>query len=173
MKMNPNTTLPSPFYAQFDNATEFTLCFRADEDGAGPYWLESGELDTNQGSSRSCEQVEAVDIGGGRYRLAFKGEGPFSGLRLNWGDEFVAEVVGRNELRLLRVTTPPAYTHFQFVVPRDFNNESPLAELVHRFGGGWEIVAGGMLTLTIPSATATDFEQAAQQAHLISVDGFN
>lgn len=171
--MNQNNTHPSPFYAQFDDATESTLCFPADEDGEGPYWLESGELNAGQASSRSCEKVEVVNLGGGRYRLAFKGEGPFSGLRLNWGDEFVAEEASRERLDLLRVSTPLEYKHFQFMVSRGFNNESPLAKLVHRFGGGWETVAGGMLTLTIPSTTAADFVETAQQANLFPVDDFN
>lgn len=173
MKMNQNSTLPSPFYAQFDDATESTLCFPVDEDGVGPYWLESGQLDANQGDSRSCEKVEVVNLGGDRYRLAFKVQGPFSGLRLNWGDEFMAEESGRKRLDLLRVTTPADYRHFQLVVSRSFNNESPLAKLVHRFGGGWETVSGGMLTLTVPSTSAADFVEAAQQANLISVDDFN
>jgi hypothetical protein len=153
---------PSPFYAQFDDATEFTLCFPTDEDEVGPYWLESGELDTSQGSSRSCERVEVVNLGDGRYRLALKGEGPFSGLRLNWGDEFVAVEAGGKKLQLQRVGTPPAYKHFRLIVPRGFNNENPLARLVHRFGGGWECVAGGMLTLSVPATMAADFEAAAQ-----------
>ena len=164
---------PSPFYAQFDDAVVATLCFPADEDGAGPYWLESGELDTSQGGTRSCEKIEVVILGNGRYRLAYKGGGPFSGLRLNWGDEFVAEERGKGKLDLLRVNTPPGYKHFQLMVSRDFNNESPLAQLVHRFSGGWETIAGGMLTLTVPTSTASAFVEAAQQAKLIPVDVFN
>jgi len=171
--MNQNSIHPSPFYELFDDATESILCFPSDDDGVGPYWLDSGELDTSQGSSRSCEKVEVVNLGDGRYRLALKGEGPFSALRLNWGDEFVAEESGKNRLQLLRVVTPPAYKHYQLLVPRGFDNENPLARLVHSFGGGWECIAGGMLTLTVPSTTAADFEEAAQQADLMSVDDFN
>ena len=169
IKMNQNSTHPSPFYAQFDDATESTLCFPTDEDEIGPYWLESGDLDTSQGSSRSCEKVEVVNLGNSRYRLAFKG-GPFSGLRLNWGDEFVAEETGIDRLQLLRVTTPLTYKHYQLLVPRGFDNENPLARLVHRFGGGWECIAGGILTLTVPSTRAADFEQAAHHADLMSVE---
>jgi hypothetical protein len=168
--MNQNSAHPSPFYAQFDDATEFTLCFPTDEDGAGPYWLESGELDASQGRSRSCEKVEAVDLGDGRYRLAFKGEGPFSGLRLNWGDEFVAEAAGVKKLQFQRVSTPRAYKHFRLMVSAGFNNENPLAKLVHRFGGGWECVAGGMLTLTVPTTMTADFEAAAQLENLCEAD---
>jgi len=171
--MNHNSAHPSPFYALFDDVTESTLCFPTDEDEVGPYWLESGDLDTSQGSSRSCEKVEVVNLGDGKYRLALKSDGPFSGLRLNWGDEFVAEESGKNRLQLLRVVTPPAYKHYQLLVPRGFDNENPLARLAHSFGGGWECIAGGMLTLTVPSTTAADFEEAAQQADLMSVDDFN
>ena len=173
MTMTQDTPLPSLFYAQFDAATESTLCFPADEDGVGPYWLASGELDASQGSSRSCEKVEVVILGNGRYRLAYKGGGPFSGLRLNWGDEFVAEEKGKEKLELLRVTTPPDYKHFQLMVSRGFNNESPLAQLVHQFSGGWETIAGGMLTLTVPTSMASDFVEAAQQANLMPVEAFN
>ncbi len=171
--MNKCNDHPSPFYAQFDDAVVATLCFPADEDGVGPYWLESGELDASQSCSRSCEKVEVVDLGNGRYRLAFKNGGPFSGLRLNWGDVFVAEGAVGKQLELLRVTSPPDYKHFEFMVSSSFNNESPLAKLAHRFGGGWEAIAGGMLTLTVPTSTASDFVGAAQQANIISVDAFN
>ena len=63
MTMTQDTPLPSFFYTQFDDATESTLCFPADEDGVGPYWLASGELDASQGGSRSCEKVEVVILG--------------------------------------------------------------------------------------------------------------
>lgn len=171
--MNQNCTHPSPFYTKFEDATEYNLCFPKDEDGLGPYWLESGQLSVSEGGSQACEKIEAIDLGAGRFRLAYKAQGPFSGLRLNWGDEFMAEVTDRNRLQLLRIATPLAYKHFQLLVPRGFNNESPLAELVHRFEGGWETVASGMLTLIIPSTTATDFEKSARKANLISVYDFN
>jgi hypothetical protein len=56
------------------------------------------------------------------------------------------------------------------MVPRGFNNENPLARLVHSLDGGWESVAGGMLTLTVPTTKAVDFEVAAKLANLISAD---
>ena len=167
--MNQNSTYPSPFYAQFEGASQYRLRYPVDEDDLGPYWLESGELIAGA-VGQVWERIEAVDLGAGRYRLACKVNAPFSGLRLNWGDEFVAEEVGRNRLQLLRVVTPPAYEHYQLLVPRGFDNENPLARLAHSFGGGWECIAGGMLTLTVPSTRAADFEDAAHQAALMSVE---
>jgi hypothetical protein len=163
--MNQTTTYPSPFYAQFEGATQYRLRFPVDEDDLGPYWLESGELIAGA-SGQIWERIEAVDLGAGRYRLACKVNAPFSGLRLNWGDEFLTEVTGRNRLRLLRVATPLAYRHYSLIVPRRFDNEEALAVLVHRFGGGWEAVAGGMLTLSVPAGVAADFARAAE-AHLL------
>ncbi|MBP8902252.1 MAG: hypothetical protein KBG41_06505 [Thiobacillaceae bacterium] len=47
-------------------------------------------------------------------------------------------------------------------MPRRLDNEEPLAVLVHRFDGGWETVAGGMLTLSVPAGVATDFAREAE-----------
>ncbi len=165
MTTPPTNAYPSPFYAQFEGAIQYRLRFPVDGDGVGPEWLESGELVAGA-FHQNWEKIEAVDLGAGRYRLAYKPAGPFSGLRLNWGDEFFAEEAGRNRLRLLRVATPLAYRHYQFMVPVGFDNENPLAMLVHRFGGGWETVMGGILTLSVPLTVVEDFEQAAETATL-------
>jgi hypothetical protein len=55
-----------------------------------------------------------------------------------------------------------AYQHYSLIVPRRLDNEEPLAVLVHRFDGGWETVAGGMLTLSVPAGVATDFAREAE-----------
>lgn len=159
--MNQNSRYPSPFYAQFEGASQYRLRYPVDENDLGPYWLELGELIAGAGG-QVWERIEAVDLGADRYRLACKVNAPFSGLRLNWGDEFLAEVAGRNRLRLLRVATPLAYRHYSLIVPRRLDNEEPLAVLVHRFGGGWEAVAGGMLTLSVPAGVAADFAREAE-----------
>lgn len=46
-----------------------------------------------------------------------------------------------------------------------FNNEHQLARHLHSLGGGWEAVAGGMLTLTVPA------ERASELKRLMYVEG--
>ncbi len=151
--------IPSPFYDQFDGAARFKLSFPVDDDGVGPDWDALGVLDTSRSPVRAKEEVELVDLGGGRYRLAEKCDGPFSGLRLQWGDEFIAEISAGGGLVMSLVIEPRKYRHFQFMVSHGFSNDHPIAGLIHRLMGGWEIIAGGMLTVTLPVATAFEFEQ--------------
>lgn len=143
------------------------LAFPADEHECGPYWHESGELDTGRGGSLSEEEVDLMELGAGLYRLANRLWGPFTGLRLYWGDEFFAEPTVDNELILTRVAMPRKFKHYQFLGSGPFNNDNPIAQSVHRYGGGWETVAMGMLTLTVPAQAVAGFEQEMEVKKLI------
>ena len=153
---------PSVFYEQFKNAKPFLVSYPVDvegsgTDGSGPYWLPSGELDLERSQEWVEEQVDVLELGDNKYQIA---EAPdlFTDLRLRWGDVFYADREGR-KLKLLKVEMPMRYKHYSSVGGA-FSNESPLAELVHRLGGGWGTVAMGFLTITIPANRAEEYETA-------------
>lgn len=153
---------PSPFYALMAHASDFLLRFPADEHGVGPYWLESGEMDERRHTDDSEEEVECVPLGGNRYRLACQECGPFSALRLHWGDEFFAETENGFDLVLTRIAMPMKFVHHRFIASGKFTNENPIATILHACGGGWETVAEGMLTLTIPVNAEEEFLRQMQ-----------
>ena len=149
---------PSPFYDQLTGAEYFRLVFPLGQDGAGPYWLDSGELVRPNGVEIEAEDIEAVSLGGNRYRLAERCLGPFSSLRLHWGDEFFADWSEGNTLRLTNLVVPRPFKHFRFLTSAGFNNSNHIAVIVHAVGGGWESVACGVLTLTVPTLRAQEFQ---------------
>lgn len=148
---------PSEFYALVAGAADATLDFPVDENTEGPFWSEDGELDLTRCKAREREEVGVVPLGSNRYRLAERQMGPFSVLRLNWGDEFNADRGTDGTLRLTSVCMPKRYTHVHLFVGRGFTGEYEFVRRLHALGGGWELVAGGMLTLTIPRPHAAEF----------------
>jgi hypothetical protein len=81
---------PSPFYEQLNGAEKFSLSFPLGSDLAGPFWTDAGELLRPDGIETEVEDIEAIVLGNDRYRLTEQCMGPFSSLRLHWGDEFIA-----------------------------------------------------------------------------------
>lgn len=132
--------------------------YPADGDSGGPFWNERGELDLVRGKDWDEEDVGIVPLGGNRYRLAERLMGPFSGLRLYWGDEFTADQTVDGTLRITSVVVPRRYAHFRFLASK-FNNDHPLAKHLHAMEGGWETIATGMLTLTVPADHAAEFQR--------------
>ena len=78
---------------------------------------------------------------------------------------FNADNAEDGTLRLTSVCVPRPYAHFRFLTSGGFNNEHQLARHLHSLGGGWEAVAGGMLTLTVPA------ERASELKRLMYVEG--
>jgi len=155
-KMKPE--YPSAFYGLVEEATEAVLLFPADGDSGGPFWNERGELDCVRCKDWDEEDVGIVALGGNRYRLAERLMGPFSGLRLYWGDEFEADQTDDGTLTITSVVVPRRYAHFRFLASK-FNNDHPLAKHLHAMDGGWETVATGMLTLTVPVEHGPEFQR--------------
>jgi hypothetical protein len=148
---------PSPFYALLEGAKPFRLIFPS-IDGIGPYWGDDGQLVHQPVDELASEEIEAVQLGPACFRLACRCEGPFSGLRLHWGDEFTATPASGGSLTLTRVVTPQPYVHHRFLGSTSFSNDMPAAKLVHDLGGGWETVAVGILTLTVPAEHSEEFQ---------------
>ena len=158
---------PSPFYDLLNGAEKFSLVFPPSQEGTGPYWLETGDLVCADGVDAEDEDIKAVPLGEDRYRLAEKSFGPFSSLRLHWGDEFIAERVDGNVLQLSSVVMPRRFEHYRFLTSPGFTSDNPIAMIVHQEDGGWETVAGGMLTLTVPMLRVAEFQQLIKAAELL------
>lgn len=162
-----SNTYPSVFYNLVEGATETVLHFPADGDSGGPFWNDQGKLDLERGADWEEEEVGVVSLGGSRYRLSERMMGPFSILRLYWGDEFTADQTEDGELRISSVVVPRHYVHFRFLTsgPK-FSNDHPLAKHLHAMGGGWETVASGMLTLTVPDEHGKEFQRLMYEGGL-------
>lgn len=158
---------PSPFYDQMTGAEKFSLVFPLDQENVGPYWLESGELVLFDGVATEVEDIEAVSLGSNQYRLSERCLGPFSSLRLHWGDEFFADRSEENTLNLTKLVVPQPFEHFRFLTSGGFKNTNLITEIVHEMGGGWETVAGGMLTLTVPALRVQEFQSKMNAAGLM------
>ncbi len=159
--MSEQSITPSPFYGLFDGARAYELRFPCNEHGVGPILLDTGETDASRCTEHSDEPIAAVALGNDRYRLAERCAGPFSGLTFNWGDEFIAMAVEGGTLVFERLVLPRAFLHWRMIGSSGFSNENPFAQLLHRYGGGWESIAGGLLTFTVPAASTEQFAEEA------------
>lgn len=148
----------SPFYDALEGAQEYVLLYpvRSGEI-VGPHWLDDG---IPFAGDYDEEPILAVPLGGGRYRLTELCAGPFSCCLLRWGDEFEADTES-DTLTLRRVVMPPAYQHYFWMTSGGGLENTALGDLLHRYGGGWELVAGGMLTASVSVASLDAFEAAA------------
>jgi hypothetical protein len=173
---------PSPFYAQFAGAQTYDLVYPFREPEGGPHWTETGALIHQEDERTEVEPIMAVPLGNGRYLFAERDGAFFSGLRLNWGDEFEADDSEEGILVLQRVVMPQHYEHLRcssgsdlvpgrttaFALPHfvsarlKFSNDHPIAQLVHELAGGWESMPGCTLTLSIPKAKMPIFWQEMQ-----------
>jgi hypothetical protein len=159
---------PSSFYAQLDPNSEFMLEYPSVDD------VDFTKLQFNGvGEQADWEVVEEsvalVDLGGGLFRLAEKMDGPFSALPMSWGDEFYALVSGPGRLRFQRMDSPPKFSHLRLLLSGPFEPEGKASELIHRHGGGWEVVAGGMLTATVPAEKEKALVQDLREANVFPV----
>ena len=156
---------PSPFYSLVEPATQFTLRFPYVDD------IDFYELDSHKDGAASPrelveEPVMLVPLGQDRYRLAERLDGVFSELSMNWGDEFIAEDSGPGRLTFQRMVEPRKFVHFRLITSPGFRSQTRVIGHIHRCGGGWETVAGGVLTITIPVEGAKEFIAAMEQDKL-------
>jgi hypothetical protein len=165
MENSADQQYPSRFYALFEGSIDVTLHFPVGPEG-GPLWDDQGKVDLSRCPEITDEEVSVVDLGAGRYRLAERCYGPFSELRIYWGDEFTAEKQSNGSLILQQVILPRRFQHYRFI-RSGFNNDDPVAGIVHGLEGGWETVAKGMLTITIPRFQANEFGRLLHEQQLI------
>ena len=139
----------SPFYDLLKGAQKYDLEFHVDENDEGPHWDDEGTPITTLTSSSEFVGVLAVSLGNGLYRLA---ENPvFEPLTtLNWGDEFQAIEVFSGYLKLTKVVMPMKFRHEHKLISGSLTQGSELSNRIHELEGGWEIVAGGILIVTLP-----------------------
>lgn len=146
--LDENLSIDSPFYDSLKGSMEFDLEFPVDVNNEGPHWDEIGTLISTATSSHDIVRILAVPLGKGVYRLA---ENPiFESLILKWGDEFEALEISAGHHRLTKVVQPMKYRHDQSLFSGDLTRGSKLSNKIHELGGGWEVVAGGFFTVTLP-----------------------
>lgn len=124
--------------------------FPVSANGEGPFWDLNGIPICFDGVEPELVRILAVPLGNDLFRLA---ENPlFEPLtELKWGDDFFAELSLPDRLKLKRVLTPKKYRHaFNFISGPSLEG-SKISDRIHELGGGWERVAGGMLTVTLPA----------------------
>ena len=159
---------PSSFYAQLEPSSEFELEYPFVDD------IDFTKLQFNGlGEQADWEVVEEpvalVDLGGGLFRLAEKMDGPFSALPMSWGDEFYALESGPGRLRFQRMANSQKFSQLRLLLSGPFEPEAKISELIHLHGGGWEVVALGMLTVTAPVDTAQALVQELREANAFPV----
>jgi len=165
--------LPSTFYELLQPCEPALLRFPSDADDFGPYWTSDGEIDMVKCKAWSEEGVSLVDLGGGTYRLVSKDMGPFSAFRLFWGDEFRAVKDSTGSLELKHIHVPQKFIHITFLIPIGLGSDFQWISKIHEMGGGCELVAGGMLTVSAPRVCSEDLQKVIQEAGLLKCQVFN
>lgn len=155
---------PSPFYAQLEPCSRFDLEYPFVDD-VGFKTLQFTGMGEQAEWEVAEERVALVELGGRLFRLAEKLEGPFSGLPMHWGDEFFALECGPGRLRFQRMESQQKYSHTRLLLCGDFDPDGVASELIHQHGGGWEVVARGMFTLTVPVEREQALFQALREAN--------
>jgi len=152
--MNP--THEHCFYKLLAGAEEFMVSFPCTSDGEGPFWDMDGSLINLPNGYRECSRLLMVALGNDMYRIAAN---PFleAPTTLNWGDEVFARVGYENTLELTKIKTNQRFRHTIWLMQID--SEHPLSKKIHEFGGGWECVAGGIVTISIPNENWEEFER--------------
>lgn len=89
------------------------------------------------------------------YRLAAN---PFleASTTLHWGDEVFARVGNGNTLELTKIKTNQRFRHSSTLIQID--SEHNLSKKIRELGGGWEFVAGRLVTISIPNEKWDKFE---------------
>jgi len=158
---------PSSFYGQLEPSSEFVLEYPYVDDDDFTKLQFNGVAE--QADWEVAEELVAlVDLGGGLFRLAEKLDGPFSGLPMSWGDEFLALEAGPGRLRFQRMDSPQKFSHLRLLLSGTYEPDGRASELIHQHGGGWEVVAGGMLTATVPVEKEQALVQALRNANAFS-----
>jgi len=138
---------PSTFYDLVEVASfEATLSFPIQDNDRGPYWGADGMVPVNAPDT-DVAWVDVHDMGAGRYRVVCNDI--LGQLTLGWGDEFYASQVD-DALRIEKVVLPRPFRHFRLCWS-GMNNEAPQARILHEMGGGWELLATSILTVTVPT----------------------
>ena len=147
----PSADVPV-FYKQFLGANRYLIAYPSNDYDL-PDWDEDGNLIEHEETEWATGTIEAVYLGGNRYRLAQKLDAPFSDWKLEWGEEFLAESgpESNNSLILRQVVMPGKYVHevTSCVVDPGIWRTSKESALIHELNGGWEY-ALAVLKVSIP-----------------------
>lgn len=143
------------FYKLMEGSTLYRVSFPCNSDGEGPFWDEHGNLEKFKDGYQEYSELMMVYLGRNAYRLA---ENPIfeSPTTLNWGDEFIAQKGQSDTLEITQVKINQRFKHLKIVMRMDAQH--PMSKKIHELGGGWESVAGGLLTISIPKENWKEFE---------------
>lgn len=155
---NGSQSFPSPFYELLTGAMTYRLSFPVDERDEGPWCDEQGLPITFKDGKVEVVEIMAVPLGRQMFRLA---ENPiFEPLtELMWGDEFEADETSDGQLLLRRVVLPKRFRHDFSVIGGPLTQGHPISNRIHELEGGWETVAGGLLTVTVPSENWDEYQK--------------
>ena len=159
----------SSFYALLEGANQYQLLIEVNAESKEPTLLPDGTLATSPKNVLLVADISAVPLGGDRYRVSENNF--FEPHELFWGDEFVAVSEGESKIRLKKVVMPKKFQHITSVCEDSWDPEGEEAKLIHKLGGGWDLVFGGLLTITIPVENWAVFEAymdtAKQSDHIM------
>jgi hypothetical protein len=159
----------SSFYALLEGANQYQLLIEVNAESKEPTLLPDGTLATSPKNVLLVAYISAVPLGGDRYRVSENNF--FESYELFWGDEFVAVSEGESKIRLKKVVMPKKFQHITSVCEDSWDPEGEEAKLIHKLGGGWDLVFGGLLTITIPVENWAVFEAymdtAKQSDHIM------
>ncbi|MFP5483772.1 MAG: hypothetical protein ACLGGW_10910, partial [Gammaproteobacteria bacterium] len=156
-----------PFYRKLQGLKPYRLQMPVGDDEFGPLLAPDGWV--RNGSNLKQHKIEeesilAVHLGGERCRLAENLIEPFCLSRLRWGDEFMANESVAGVLVLTSVCYPAVYRHYTFIGGA-IDLDSSLTSRIHDHGGGWSRAAG-IVTISIPSEKASDFNEFSDLSFL-------
>jgi len=157
MPISPDLSEMPSFYRLLEGAKSVNLGFWLDKQNyEGP--VDPTIAPFSPESFEWCSvDVDVVDLGEGRYRLADKPD--FCELtEINWGDEFYAELEGAS-LEFVGRVQPGRFRHEIWIMGRPITPDSELSKTIHSLGGGWLCVMGGLCTVTLPEEAWEVFKQ--------------
>lgn len=139
---------PSPFYDLLVDAHSVVIRYPLIGGEPGPHFDADGNVEGADGDEVEEEELNVVDLGGGRYRVG--NNCMFSAPTLHWGDEFLANE--KDDVLEIVKLLPPKFKHYCTV------GKAGNLDVAHRFGGGWaeELMC---LLVTIPLDQAEAFER--------------
>ena len=144
------------FYELMNDAELYLVSFPCNSDGEGPFWNGHGALEKFPNGYQEHSELMMVHLGNDTYRLAVNPifQPPST---LHWGDEFFARQDQSNSLEITHVKTNQRFKHTSILM--HINSDHPMSKKIHELGGGWECVAVGISTISIPQENWKQFRE--------------
>ena len=102
-----------------------------------------------------------------RYDLCFPCDDDFGGPHLMSNGDIDADRNKEQSEEPIMVVLPRRFVHWHMIGQAGFSNSNAFATLLHSYGGGWESVAGGLMTFTVPAERARELHTEAVRADIL------